>query len=101
VTGWESFEPWLSRIENLDPDIVWPIGEIVPPEWYGGDVSALEGLLKGLLARRSRVRDLITGFGKSARRPFPNWEGLTQTPPTQDFPESAWMRDIKQSSGLM
>ena len=36
VTGWESFEPWLSRIENLAAETVWAIAEIIPPEWYGG-----------------------------------------------------------------
>ena len=73
VTGWESFEPWLSRIESLAPETAWAIAEIVPPEWYGGDVSALEVLIERLLARRARVRELIVAFGESARRPFPNW----------------------------
>ena len=73
VTGWESFEPWLSRIEHLAPETVWAIAESVPPEWYGGDVSALEMLIDRLLARRGRVRELIMGFGESARNPFPNW----------------------------
>ncbi len=100
ITGWESFEPWLSRIENLEPDIVWPIGEIVPPEWYGSDLSALEVLIEQLLARRARVRDLIVAFRKSARWPFPNWEGETQKALGRDFPEASWMRDIEQGSGL-
>ena len=73
VTGWESFEPWLSRIESLSPETAWATAEIVPPEWYGGDLSALEVLIERLLARRARVRELIVAFGESARRPFPNW----------------------------
>jgi hypothetical protein len=73
VTGWASFEPWLSRIENLAPETAWAIAEIIPPEWYGGDLSALELMIDRLLARRARVRELIVGFGESARRPFPNW----------------------------
>ena len=73
VTGWESFEPWLSRMESLDPQTAWTIAEMIPPEWYGGDVSALEVLIERLLARRGRVRELIVAFGESARRPFPNW----------------------------
>jgi hypothetical protein len=73
VTGWESFEPWLSRIESLAPETAWGIAEIVPPQWYGGDLSALEVLIERLLARRARVRELIVAFGESARRPFPNW----------------------------
>ena len=85
VTGWGSFEPWLSRIEGLDPEIIWPIGEIVPPEWYGGDVSALECLLNGLLARRARVRELIAAFRKSARYPFPNWNDAQEPRRSQEF----------------
>jgi hypothetical protein len=73
VTGWASFEPWLSRIENFEAETAWGIAEAIPPEWYGGDLSALEMLLERLLARRGRVRELIVGFGESARRPFPNW----------------------------
>ncbi len=73
VTGWASFEPWLSRIENLTPETAWATAEMIPPDWYGGDVSAVEGLVERLLARRARVRELIVGFGESARRPFPNW----------------------------
>ncbi len=61
VTGWPSFEPWLSRIENLAPETAWAIAEIIPPEWYGGDLSALEILVERLLARRVRVRELIMG----------------------------------------
>ena len=26
VRGWESFEPWLSRIEKMDEDVVWESG---------------------------------------------------------------------------
>ena len=36
ITGWKSFEPWLSRIEEFDPQKAWRIAETVPPEWYGG-----------------------------------------------------------------
>ena len=42
VTGWQSFEPWLSRIEEMPPEKVWRIAELVPPEWYAGDAPALE-----------------------------------------------------------
>ncbi len=73
VTGWESFEPWLSRMEKLDPQAVWSIAEGIPPEWYGGSVSEMEALVEKLLARRSRVRELILSFRESSRMPFPNW----------------------------
>jgi hypothetical protein len=26
VRGWESFEPWLSRVERMDEDVIWSLG---------------------------------------------------------------------------
>jgi hypothetical protein len=73
VTSWDSFEPWLSRIENFPESSLWPLAEEIPPEWYGGASDELERLLTRLLARRSRVRGLILDFKNSSRNPFPNW----------------------------
>jgi len=73
VTGWESFEPWLGRIETMAAGKIWGIAETVPPEWYGGDPAALEQLVEGLIARQGRVRELIGEFRESSRRPFPKW----------------------------
>jgi len=77
VRGWESFEPWLSRIENIDPAILWEIAESVPPEWYGSAVDDLEHLIERLIKRRTMVRDLIDMFRTSSREPFQNWEART------------------------
>jgi len=74
VTSWDSFEPWLSRIENFPESSLWPLAEDIPPEWYGGDSDALERLLTRLLERRSMVRGLILDFKNSSRNPFPNWK---------------------------
>jgi hypothetical protein len=79
VKGWTSFEPWLSRIERFPPEKVWSIAEIIPPEWYGGDMGVLEVLAERLLERRARVRELITAFKESARAPFPNWLGVGES----------------------
>jgi hypothetical protein len=73
VTGWANFEPWLSRIEEFAAERLWAIAEEVPPEWYGGDLGTIERLMEQLLARRSRVRELIESFRDSDREPFPNW----------------------------
>jgi hypothetical protein len=93
VTGWQSFEPWLSRIENLAPETVWGIAEIIPPEWYGGDLSALEVLLQRLLARRARVRELIGAFRESARQPFPNWGGGAEKVVRSGLAALEWVQD--------
>ncbi len=75
IGGWESFEPWLTRMETMAAETVWEAANEVPPEWYGGDVGEMEALVEKLLARRSRIRELIEDFGKSDRRPFPKWGG--------------------------
>jgi HipA-like kinase len=74
VTGWESFEPWLSRVEAMQAATLWEIAEVVPPEWYGGDTSEIERLMEQMLRRRSRVRELIGAFRDSDREPFPMWD---------------------------
>ncbi len=73
ITGWESFEPWLGHLETLPADTVWQAANEVPPEWYGGDTGEMEALVEKLLARRSRIRDLIEAFRRTERNPFPNW----------------------------
>ncbi len=92
VTGWRAFEPWLSRVEAMDPGKLWAIAEAVPPDWYGGDPAELERLGEKLLARRGRVRELITAFRESSREPFPNWaEGTRVVVPRQfaDLPAAS------------
>jgi hypothetical protein len=73
VRGWESFEPWLSRVEGFAAEVLWKIAEEVPPEWYGGDPATIERLMETLLQRRSRVRELVWSFRESNREPFPYW----------------------------
>ena len=73
VRGWESFEPWLSRIEKMEEDRIWAAAGEIPPEWYENEWEALENLVQLLIERRVAVRELITGFRLSLRRPFPNW----------------------------
>ncbi len=73
ITGWESFEPWLTRMETMAPDTIWAAANEVPPEWYGGDISEMEALVEKLLGRQSRIRELVEEFGRSDRRPFLKW----------------------------
>jgi hypothetical protein len=73
VAGWASFEPWLSRIENMEEEAIWAAAGEIPPDWYCGQWDELEALVKKLIARRAIVRDLILGFRMSSRRPFPGW----------------------------
>ncbi len=74
VSGWQAFEPWLSAIENLGESRMWDVAEGIPPEWYGADLASLEKLVRELIERRQRVRELVSMFRMSARQPFPNWK---------------------------
>ena len=91
VTGWESFEPWLGRVEKMEADKLWAIAEGVPPEWYGGDTAVIERLMEQLLARRGKVRELIVTFRESGREPFPNWKDGAKVVVPRQFAE--WKMD--------
>lgn len=77
ITGWENFEPWMTRIREIAVDRIWNIVEQIPPEWYRADVTALEQLVERIYARRERVPEWITAFRESSREPFPNWKSKT------------------------
>jgi hypothetical protein len=93
VSGWESFEPWLTRMETMPADTVWDAANEVPPEWYGGDLSEMEALVEKLLVRRSRIRELIEGFGRSDRGPFPKW-GESAEKREENWKDSRWGTSI-------
>jgi len=73
VRGWESFEPWLSRVENFEAATIHEIAGTVPPEWAGNDWREMETLAAAIVERRSKVRELITAFRNSTRQPFSSW----------------------------
>ncbi len=75
VNGWQSFEPVLSLVEQIDFAALSTIASEIPKEWYEHDSEAIIRLMETLYARRSQVRELITGFRQSSRNPFPNWRG--------------------------
>jgi hypothetical protein len=77
VTGWHSFEPALSRAEQMEYGDLWRCASQMPKQWYEGDRNGLSGLIDTLYNRRSSIRTLITKFRESYRNPFPNW---TDTP---------------------
>jgi hypothetical protein len=94
IAGWDAFEPWLTRLESMAAETVWAAANEVPPEWYGGDLSEMEALVEKLLARQSRIRELIEGFGKSDRRPFPKWVGMGKDVGGEDWKETRWGTNI-------
>jgi hypothetical protein len=77
VASWNSFEPWLTRTENLSFDEIGSTAGSVPPEWHVGDTIALEGLLKRLFERKHKIRQLVEEFRESNREPFSLWTERT------------------------
>jgi hypothetical protein len=71
VRGWQSFEPWLSRIESFDLIKLWEIAADVPPEWV--EAQQVAQLIECIDARRGRVRELIAATHQSQHNPFGAW----------------------------
>ena len=88
VTGWEAFEPVLTRAEETDVDTIWRCAAEIPEEWYEGDRDGLHRLVEVLYHRRIAIRGLIEKFRESTRNPFSNWR---DSPTSIDF--SAVRRD--------
>lgn len=74
VRGLPSFEPFLSRIENLDAADLDACVRGIPAEWAGGDTQLLTRLAERLYARRRRMRQALIDARDSPLKPFPNWQ---------------------------
>jgi hypothetical protein len=73
VRGLQSFEPYLSRAENLEARQIERCAEGIPDEWCGGKPGEIHRLLERLYERRRRVRQALVDAKNSDLRPFPNW----------------------------
>lgn len=89
ITGWESFEPALTRAEEGDVNDLWRCVEAIPPEWYEFDHAGLSRIIESLHARRAIIRDLINAFRASSRAPFPNWEERSASVPASPATKSS------------
>jgi HipA-like kinase len=73
VRGFQSFEPFLSRVENLEARQVEECAEGIPEEWCGDRPGEIHALVERLYERRRRVRQGLLDARNSDLRPFPNW----------------------------
>ena len=73
VEGFKSFEPFLTRIENLDCSQIEQCVLQMPEEWCGPDPGQLTQLAESLHKRRRKLRQAILDAKDSSLRPFPNW----------------------------
>lgn len=58
IKDWQSFEPWLDRLEHLDISTVVAAGSDMPTTWQAAG-APLERLLSTIFKRRFRVRELL------------------------------------------
>jgi len=73
VQGLKSFEPFLSRVENLDSSQIGDCISQMPGEWCGPDPGKLNQLAETLYKRRRGIRQAIIDAKNSSLKPFPNW----------------------------
>lgn len=73
IRGWQSFEPYLTRLEAMGPQVLDEAAASIPSEWYNADTEAMTRLLEQLDRRRRRIRELLTAVKNSSRQPFVNW----------------------------
>src|SRR5437868_13961735 len=69
VRGWDSFEPWLSKIAAIDKAVIAKCADDIPTEW-DSDWAEREKLVDAIYQRRTKVPELIEEFRKSSRAPF-------------------------------
>jgi hypothetical protein len=92
VTGWEAFEPALSRAEEMEAHGIWQCAAGIPEEWYEGDRDGLNRLVETLCHRRQTIRKLIGEFRRSSRNSFPNW---SESPANSAMPLAAGGRSLE------
>jgi HipA-like kinase len=73
VRGFQSFEPFLSRVENLDARQIEECAQGIPASWCGDQPELIRRLTERLYERRRRVRQALADAKNSDLRPFPNW----------------------------
>ncbi len=73
VIGWESFEPWLTTLREMDWRVAEELASAIPLAWYEGHDEALTRLMEALERRRRRLPELLDAVRRCGKNPFPNW----------------------------
>ena len=73
ITGWDSFEPFMSRFLTIKPEVVWGIAQSVPSAWSDTHDNSLADLIEILLKRRSSIHELIDCSRAANPQLFPHW----------------------------
>jgi hypothetical protein len=73
VRSIDSFQPWLSIVENFPLEVIDAAWKEIPGSWLDADEDALVELLEKLLERRRGVTGLIEDMRRKRATTFPNW----------------------------
>lgn len=73
VRSMDSFQPWLSMIENFPVEVIDSAWKEIPRTWLDGDEDALVELLEALVKRRTKVSRLIEDMRRKRTTAFANW----------------------------
>lgn len=73
VKSLDSFQPWLSMVENFPSEVLDQAWRELPGSWIEDDNEALEQLLERLLKRRGQVTRLLEDVRDKRKSAFPNW----------------------------
>lgn len=74
VRGFNSFQPWLGRIEDLSREDLVQSAEGIPEAWRGENPDRLTLLLEQLDVRRKHLRQSVLDARNGGLAPFPNWK---------------------------
>jgi hypothetical protein len=86
VEGFASFEPYLSRIENLEASQIEACLLGMPDEWCGPDPEKLVQLAEKLYKRRRGLRQAVIEAKNSSLNPFPRWQARSALGRTRQEP---------------
>jgi hypothetical protein len=74
IHGWDSFEPYLTRLVSIQPAVLHGIALGIPSDWYEDQPQLLDSLIDSLLRRRTRLHEQIADVRDKAGGLFPNWQ---------------------------
>ena len=73
VKGLDSFEPFLSRVENLQVSELEACVRGIPEDWCGERPAEMLRLVERLYERRRKIRQALIEARECSLAPFPNW----------------------------
>ena len=73
VRSIDSFQPWLSMVENFPLEVIDSAWKEIPRSWLDSDEDMLLDLLENLVKRRKRVPELIQEVRRKRTKAFANW----------------------------